>query len=95
MGKVILKGFIVVPEDELNIVIKALEKHVALTKQEPGCLVFNVNQRSHSPCYFDVYEEFSNNNAFEHHQRRVTASEWGRITVNVERHYEVWHTENN
>ncbi len=39
MGKVILKGFIVVPEDELNIVSKALEKHVALTKQEPGCLV--------------------------------------------------------
>ena len=32
MGKVILKGFIVVPEEELNLVTKALEKHVELTK---------------------------------------------------------------
>ncbi|EAS64929.1 antibiotic biosynthesis monooxygenase [Photobacterium angustum] len=94
MGKVILKGFIVVPEEELNLVSKALEKHVELTKQESGCLVFNVYQRSHFPCYFDVYEEFSNITAFEHHQRRVKASEWGKVTLNVERHYEVWQTEN-
>ena len=94
MGKVILKGFIVVPEEELNLVSQALEKHVELTKQESGCLVFNVYQRSHSPCYFDVYEEFSSNTAFEHHQRRVKASEWGRVTSNVERHYEVWQIEN-
>ncbi len=58
MGKVILKGFIVVPEDELNIVSKALEKHVALTKQEPGCLVFNVNQRSHSPVILMFMKSF-------------------------------------
>lgn len=69
MGKVILKGIVVVPEEELNLVNKTLEKHVELTKQEPSCLVIYVHHCSYSPCYFDVYEEFSSNTTFEHHQR--------------------------
>lgn len=42
MSKVILKGFILVPEEELETVKSALPIHMRLTKSEAGCLVFQV-----------------------------------------------------
>ena len=90
MSKVVLKGFILVPQDELTVVKQALACHMQLTREEPGCLVFEVNQSQENSGRFDVYEEFINKNAFQQHQARVRSSEWGRLTVNVERHYEVF-----
>lgn len=89
MSKVILKGYIKVPESELFLVISALETHKILTLQEPGCLVFEVTQRKDSPHIFDVYEEFIDKPSFELHQQRVKSSSWGEVTVNVERHYQL------
>lgn len=89
MSKVILKGYIVVPEDELTIVIQELETHKKLTLQEPGCLLFSVTQSLDEPTKFDVYEEFANRAAFESHQLRVRESKWGAVTQNVERFYEI------
>jgi len=90
MAKVILKGFIIVPESDLIAVQQQLVNHTQLTMQEIGCLVFEVTQCEKQPCRFDVYEEFTDQAAFEAHQIRVGASQWGRITENVERHYEVF-----
>ncbi|EPR4995117.1 putative quinol monooxygenase, partial [Vibrio navarrensis] len=42
------------------------------------------------PLRFDVYEEFVDKVAFEQHQKRVKASRWGKVTVSVERHYEIF-----
>ncbi|HCE4547422.1 TPA: antibiotic biosynthesis monooxygenase [Vibrio parahaemolyticus] len=89
MSKVILKGFILVPEGELETVKSALPIHMRLTKSEAGCLVFQVVENPDNPLRFDVYEEFTNRDAFEHHQLRVKDSDWWRVTVNVERHYEI------
>lgn len=88
-GKVTLRGHIVVPQDELDAVKAALEIHVDLTRREAGNIVFEVNQRSDDPCVFDVYEEFVDNAAFDAHQARVKASDWGNATINVERHYTI------
>ncbi|BEU05319.1 hypothetical protein OAG1_41190 [Agarivorans sp. OAG1] len=41
------------------------------------------------PRRFGVFEEFRDKSAFEHHQARVKASHWGKVTVNVERHYQM------
>ena len=89
MPKVILKGFIIVPEPELELVKNELINHKRLTLNEPGCITFCVTENSENPLRFDVYEEFVDRNAFEQHQERVRGSYWGRVTVNVERHYEV------
>ena len=89
MSKVILKGFILVPQDELAAVRQALVRHTELTLEEPGCLVFEVTANRENPCRFHVYEEFKDKDAFLQHQARVQASDWGKLTVNVERHYEV------
>lgn len=90
MSKVVLKGFILVPTYELTVVKHALERHTKLTREEPGCIQFDVTQSQENPCRFEVFEVFKNKEAFEHHQARVQASDWVRLTVNVERHYEVF-----
>ena len=89
ISKVILQGHIVVPDDDLETVIQALTIHKELTLAEPGCIVFRVSQSSLQPNRFEVYEEFTNREAFEAHQNRMKTSDWGKITKNVTRHYQV------
>ncbi|CAH8213804.1 MULTISPECIES: putative quinol monooxygenase [Vibrio] len=89
MGKVILSGYIEIPENELEVVTTALEKHIELTRQEIGCLVFEVIQSTDDRNRFNVYEEFVDKSAFELHQERVKASHWGQVTVNVKRSYSI------
>ena len=90
MNKVILKGFIIVPTADLSAIKKALISHKELTRNEPGCLMFNVTQSEINLNRFDVYEEFINKAAFEQHQVRVKNSTWGKAAANVERHYEIF-----
>ena len=40
----ILKGYIIVSSDEFNTVKRELIRHIALSKKENGCLVFEANQ---------------------------------------------------
>ncbi len=89
MSKVTLSGHIIVPEDELEVVKKTLIEHIRLTREEDGCITFNVIQDSVNPNRFDVYEEFTDKVAFKFHQARVKFSHWGEVTTNVERHYEI------
>ena len=89
MSKVTLSGHIEVPAVELAKITVALEKHMALTREEPGCIVFEVVQDSEEPTMFTVYEEFVDQAAFDSHQNRVLASSWSEATKNVVRHYKV------
>ncbi|PID48121.1 MAG: antibiotic biosynthesis monooxygenase [Proteobacteria bacterium] len=57
---------------------------------EEGCLSFGVAQNSENPFKFDVYEEFKDKVSFEHHQERVKASKWGKITQNATRYYNIF-----
>ena len=88
MSKIILKGFIIVPETDLCAVQEELKNHKKLTLEEPGCIEFKVTQNESNPLRFDVYEEFKDKLSFDLHQARVRASRWGEVSVNVERHYE-------
>ncbi|WP_370279201.1 putative quinol monooxygenase [Pontibacterium sp.] len=89
MSKVVLEGHILVPDADLAAVMEALETHIMHTRQEKGCLVFNVTQNSENPNRFEVYEEFSSRESFERHQKRVRHSPWGAVSMNAERHYQV------
>lgn len=88
MAKVILKGHIMVCDAEMTLIEAALPIHIELTQAEAGCLVFSVT-KSDIKGRFDVYEEFIDEAAFELHQARVKNSNWGLISQNVERHYEI------
>ena len=89
MSKVILKGHIIVPTSDITAVKEELSTHITLTRQESGCLAFEVSQDTHNINRFDVYEEFVDQNSFSSHQDRVRDSKWGAVTVNVERHYQI------
>jgi quinol monooxygenase YgiN len=89
LSKVILKGFITVPQAVLAAVINELDNHIRLTRLEDGCLIFEVTKNEENPCRFDVYEEFRDQSAFDRHQLRVKSSTWGKVSANVERNYEV------
>lgn len=84
-----LQGFIIVPREILEMVKTALIEHKRLTIQEPGCISFSVTQNQNNFCKFDVYEEFVDQTAFEQHQARVNYSDWGNVTKDVERHYQI------
>lgn len=89
MSKVTLEGYILVPESDLSAVESALGSHTALTRQEAGCLVFDVSQDETNKNRFNVYEEFVDRSAFESHQERVRQSEWGKVAAGAERHYRI------
>lgn len=89
MAKVILKGHIIVPDSDIAAVKIELTNHIELTRQESGCLVFEVSQEAENLNRFNVYEEFTDRESFASHQDRVRESKWGAVTVNVERHYEI------
>ncbi len=89
MQKIILKGYILVSESELEIVKKELINHIKLSKEENGCLAFEVSQDKYNKNRFNVYEEFTNQKTFEAHQVRVRNSKWGLVTINVTRHYQI------
>ncbi|CAM4388221.1 putative quinol monooxygenase [Vibrio agarivorans] len=89
MGKVILKGIIEIPFDQLESVRVCLPQHIQLTREERGCVVFDVVVRPNNPCCYDVYEEFISRAAFDAHQQRVKASRWGKVTKQVIRDYQI------
>ena len=84
-----LQGYIVVSDDDLPRVLKALPKHVALTRAERGCLVFNVSQDGEDANKFYLYEEFVDRAAFDAHQTRTKRTLWAAVSAEVERHYEI------
>ena len=89
MSKVILSGHIVVSESDMFAVRQALPEHMQATRNEAGCLVFNVEEDPIKTGKFHVYEEFVDIAAFELHQERAGASDWGKVSRNVERYYKV------
>jgi quinol monooxygenase YgiN len=89
LAKVILQGFIVVPDSDLEVVTSELVIHKRLTLKEAGCLIFTVTQDEINPHKFGVYEEFVDQTAFDNHQARVKSSKWGEVTRNVERYYQI------
>lgn len=89
MNKITLEGVIRVPADHLEAVLAELGTHIKLTREEEGCLLFRVDQRSYEPSVFDVYEEFVDRASFDAHQERVKASRWGECTKGFEREYTI------
>ena len=89
MGKLTLSGYIEVPEAALEAVRKELPRHIALTREEEGCIVFKVVQDESCPNRFNVHEEFLDEESFKRHQERIKTSEWSGVTAGVGRHYTI------
>jgi len=89
MGKVNLTGRLICKSDaEAANVRNALPEHIRLTRDEPGCLGFDVSP-SDSPLIWHVAEQFADSAAFEAHKTRAGASAWGQQTLGIERDYTI------
>lgn len=87
MPHVRLSGQLICTGDqETAIVAQHLPLHQHLTRAEPGCLTFEV-QQTDDPHVWQVDEEFADDAAFAAHQERAANSEWGRATAGIERRY--------
>ncbi len=73
-------------DDEAAVVQRHLDRHVALTRAEAGCLSFEVTPTD-EPGVWRVEEWFRDAEAFAAHQRRAAGSEWGRATAGIERRF--------
>ena len=71
---------------ESEIVQHYLPEHIRLTRLEPGCLSFVVEQTV-DPLVWRVEELFVDEAAFAAHQARTRASEWAHHTAAIRRDY--------
>ena len=71
-----------------EIVQQHLAAHIALTRQEPGCLSFAVWQED-AALVWQVEEAFRDVASFRAHQARVAASLWGQATAGIRRDYQI------
>ncbi|MBL4806118.1 MAG: antibiotic biosynthesis monooxygenase [Rhodobacteraceae bacterium] len=88
MAKVYLDGLLVAQTAAHRAVIDLyLEEHIRLTREEQGCLKFEVYEDPNKPNTFIVSEEFVSEEAFAHHQERAKTSEWGTHSDKLERKF--------
>lgn len=89
MSMIELNGTLICKDlSDVSIVERFLPKHVELSRDEPGCLRFEVTQ-SDDLLVWNVSELFTDQASFDSHQARVKASEWGQATAHIQRDYTI------
>lgn len=87
MSAIELVGRLICEVDEdVKVVRRHLPRHIELSRAEAGCLHFDVTQ-TEDPRVWTVSERFVGQAAFDAHQARVRASDWGRATSGIKRDY--------
>lgn len=69
-----------------------LPEHVRLSRQEKGCLRFDMWQ-DEDPLVWHLAELFVNDEAYGAHQARTQSSEWGRASITLGREFRRAHVE--
>ncbi|MEZ5912014.1 MAG: antibiotic biosynthesis monooxygenase [Paracoccaceae bacterium] len=75
--------------EEARIVARYLPEHIRLSREEPGCLHFDVAPLPDAPLVWTVSESFVDAAAFEAHQTRTRESRWYRATSAITREFVV------
>jgi quinol monooxygenase YgiN len=86
MGIVLSGQLICDTEDQAARVRAHIDDHIRLTRAEPGCLSFRVNETD-DPLIWQVDEEFVDAAAFDAHQARTRASIWAKETAGITRDF--------
>lgn len=82
-GKLICKNL-----EESESVRRFLPEHIQLTKKEPGCVRFDVQETS-DPLIWTVEELFLDQKSFDAHQTRTKQSRWAVETAAIVREYKI------
>lgn len=88
-GAVRLRGFLrCLSKHDVDLVRRYLPEHLRLTREEPGCISFEVSETD-DPLIWRVEELFADRAAFDFHQQRTRASQWFMATSVIPRDYEI------
>ena len=86
-GEIHLNGRLICANDAQSALVLALmPEHIRLTRAEPGCLSFEVT-RSDDPFVWTLAERFRDRAAFDAHQARTKASDWGQKSGAITRDF--------
>ncbi len=89
-GKVIARGTVTVPADELDAITPLIAEHIRLSRAEPGCIAFDISPSPHDPFLFHVAQEFIDRDAFAAHTDRTRASVWWAKSQHLTRDIRVY-----
>jgi quinol monooxygenase YgiN len=82
-----LRGQLVCMSDaEAQAVRSHRAEHISLTRAEPGCLSFDIDDTD-DPMVFEVMESFTDRPAFDAHQARTRESRWFNATKGILRNF--------
>ncbi|OZB18590.1 MAG: antibiotic biosynthesis monooxygenase [Rhodobacterales bacterium 34-62-10] len=89
MGMIHLTGrLICTTHAQARAVMMALPDHIRLTRDEAGCVSFDVTP-SDDPLIWQVEERFVDRAAYQAHQARVAGTDWAHQTAGIARDYTV------
>lgn len=74
--------------EEAALVRDYLPLHKLLTREETGCISFEVTETA-DPLIWKVEELFTSQATFDTHQKRTRASLWGKETGAIVREYDI------
>jgi quinol monooxygenase YgiN len=77
----------VTPQDA-HLVERLLPEHIRQSRASAGCLSFSVLPKADGLTWA-VDETFADRAAFQAHQARTVASDWGRATAHIPRSYQI------
>ena len=89
MGQVTLSGDILAPAADLPGLRAGLADHIVATRNEPGCVSFEMGEDPNHPGRFNLEEVFADRDALDQHRARMQASPWADASKNIQRHYEI------
>ncbi len=73
---VIFAGHVDVPKARRHIIAQALPRHIELSRQEPGCLRFDIEADEQIAGRYHIHEVFKTPADFKAHQNRCDTSPW-------------------
>ena len=73
---------------QAGIVTTHLPYHIRLSQAEAGCMHFDITPTD-DPLVWQVDETFTDQAAFDLHQKRTRASEWWTATAAIRREFRV------
>lgn len=69
-------------------ILTHLQKHVELTRAEPGCIEFSVEE-TRNPMVFQVDEMFASEADYQAHRARTESTQWAEATKGIKRQYNI------
>jgi quinol monooxygenase YgiN len=90
MPRITLTGFLICRSlEEADRVSTLLPDHIRLTREETGCISFEVWRSMADPVRFAVREIFRDRAAFDAHHERMKTSDWWLRTKDIPRDYRI------